>query len=184
MAEELKGQIEAAEEAGGTAAVLDLVATCTSHGGEEDWAEVAESRLDSFFRLVKGGSAVADASNGFLVIFASLAAWKEHEAIVEVALGCIVSLANTKTTTTKAVGDLDLSLLLTMLQSFPDESTIQEQACLAIEGLAMASETYKTALGATDGIQDELVAAKERITNERNKAYPGRAAQALGLALE
>jgi len=49
--------------------------------------------------------------------------------------------------------------------------------------LALVSDSCKERFKAMDGMQAELVAAKERIINERNKAYPSRAAEALGLIL-
>jgi hypothetical protein len=180
MAEELSDQIEAAEEAEDSTKLLGIIETCTLHGGDEDWTEVAESSLDAYFRLAKSGKANGD-DKGIPAVFAALAAWNEEAAIVEVALGCIVALAKTYSGNTN--NNVDLSLLWTMIKSFPDESTIQEQACLAIEGLALASDSCKAALKASDGIELELAAAKERITNERNKAYPGRAAEALGISL-
>ena len=180
MAEELEQQIEAAEEASDAPKLLELISTCTSHGGDDDWTEVAEGSLDALFRIAKGGStSVAD--EAISALFDSLKAWKEEEAIVEVALGCIVALSKFY----KAADNdkLDLTLLLSILRDFPDESTIQEQACLAVEGLAWVSDSAKESLKAMDGMQEELVAARGRISNERNKAYPGRAAQALGLTI-
>jgi hypothetical protein len=175
--EEIEEQIEHAEEAGDTAKLLELIAHCAKHGGDDDWTEVAESSLDALYRLAKGGTNI---TSGLGVVFSSLEAWEAEDAIVEVGLGCVVSLAKTAQA---EEGSLDVGLIMSILQAFPDESTIQEQACLAIEGLALASDKLKGAILAIDGIQDELAAAKTRITNERNKAYPGRAAKALGIEL-
>ena len=69
------------------------------------------------------------------------------------------------------------------MQSYEGESTIQEQACLAIEGLANSSSVLKNNLRDIEVIRDELIAAKGRITNERNKKYPGLAMAALGIEL-
>jgi hypothetical protein len=177
--EEIEEQIEGAEEAGDTATLLELITTCAKHGGDEDWTEVAESSLDALYRLAKGGTII---TSGLGVIFSSLKAWKAEDAIVEVGLGCVVSLAKTAQEEESSTS-LDVGLIMSILQAFPEESTIQEQACLAIEGLALASDKLKGEILAIDDIQDELAAAKERITNERNKAYPGRAAKALGIEL-
>jgi hypothetical protein len=176
--EAIEGQLEDAEEAGDSTKLLELITTCAKHGGDDEWTEVAEASLDALYRLAKGGTII---TSGLGVIFSSLKAWKAEDAIVEVGLGCVVSL--TKTAQEEEV-NLDMGLIMSILQAFPDESTIQEQACLAIEGLASASDKLKGELLAIDGIKDELAAAKERITNERNKAYPGRAAKALGIELE
>lgn len=187
-AEDLESQIEAAEEAGDGTKLLELISTCTAHGGDDDWTEVAEASLDALFRLAKSGDHQDPVANpGIPVLFASLAAWKQEEAIVEVGLGCLASLAKSYMSNADegdVADSLDLNLLLTILKEFPDESTIQEQACLAMESLALVSDKLKASLKCMPGIQEELVAAKERITNERNKAYPGRAAKALGLSLE
>lgn len=181
-AEELESQIETAEEAGDVPKLLEVIGACSNHGGDDEWTEVAEASLDALYRLAKGGNnAVSEAAGSSMsIVFAALAAWQEEEAIVEVALGCIVTLSSK---VSSADDTLDLSLLMTIFKAFPDESTIQEQACLAVEGLALASETHKTTLKGTDGLARELATSKERITNERNKAYPGRAADAVGLSL-
>jgi hypothetical protein len=176
--EEIEEQIEDAEEAGDTAKLLELISICAKHGGDEEWIEVAESSLDALYRLAKGGTSI---TSGLGVVFSSLKAWQAEDAIVEVGLGCVVSLA--KTAQEEEEGSLDVGLIMSIIQAFPDESTIQEQACLAIEGLASTSDKLKGEILAIDGIKDELAAAKERITNERNKAYPGRAAKALGIEL-
>ena len=180
MADQLEDQIEAAEEAGDTAKLLSIISNCTEHGGDDDWTEAAEGSLDALYRLLKGGCDAPD--NALLQIFASLDAWKEEEAIVEVALGCIVSVSSKSSPKQKEDG-IDVALIFNVMKSFEGESTIQEQACLAMEGLAKSSDTLKASLNALEGIKDELAAAKERITNERNKAYPARAATALGFEL-
>eukprot|EP00977_Amphora_coffeiformis_P014625 scaffold4133_cov146-Amphora_coffeaeformis.AAC.9 len=179
MADEYEEQVEAAEEAGDTDKLLIIIASCAEHGGDEDWTNVAEGSLDAFYRLIKGGSNSKNDALG--KIFASLEAWKEEEAIVEVALGCVVAVSSKKT---KQVEDgINVSLIVDIMKNFEGESTIQEQACLAIEGLAVCSDAIKEKINAIDGIKDVLTASKDRITNERNKAYPGRAARALGLEL-
>ena len=188
-AEELESQIESAEEAGDVAQLLDIIGNCTSHGGNEDWAEVTEAALDGVFRLSKGGQVDKSLTESALsATFSALEAWKEEDAIVEVALGCIVALVkhyeNNESDSVVAAKDWNVNLLWSLLQDFEDESTIQEQACLAIEGMALASDKWKDLLKASDSCPGELVAAKERINNERNKAYPGRAADALGVSME
>ena len=179
MAEELQDQIETAEEAGDITKLLDIISSCTAHGGEDDWTDLAESSLDAFFRLVKGGAAATTGDDAWGTLFASLEAWKAEEAIVEVAFGCVVALSSKSS----AIDNVNVSLLVQLMKDFEDEATIQEQACLAIEGLAKSSEELKQKLKAVPGVKDELVASKERITNERNKSYPGRAAAALGIEL-
>ena len=99
---------------------------------------------------------------------------------MEVCLGCIVYAA--KTVDETAI-DIDANLLITIMQKYEEESTIQEQACLAIESMALSSAILKKKLLAPycNGMKEELIAAKSRISNERNKKYPGLAAVALGI---
>mmetsp|Transcript_16564 Transcript_16564/g.21679 ORF Transcript_16564/g.21679 Transcript_16564/m.21679 type:complete len:195 (-) Transcript_16564:329-913(-) len=191
--EELAEEIEAAEEAADVTKLLSIIVTCTKNVDDEDWTEVAESSLDAYYRLVKGGSSVplplSDDASCLDQLFLSLKGWKDEEAIVEVALGCIVStvtwMKNNSTTNnaTDYNTNLDFYLIIAIMKSFQDESTIQEQACLALEALALTSDAIKAEILSLEGLKEELVAAKERISNERNKAYPGRAAAALGIEL-
>ena len=105
------------------------------------------------------------------------------EAIVEVCLGCIVYAAKSVDETT--IDHIDINLLVTIMQKYEEESTIQEQACLAIESMASSSTILKKKLlpPYCYTLKGELIAAKDRITNERNKKYPGLAAVALGIEL-
>lgn len=178
--------IESAEEEKKTETVVGFVTFLSSEekAGDEDWAEAAEASLDAFYRLTKGGAST-DWMLALAAVVACLEAWKEEEAIVEVALGCIVAIASKAragdggdetgtTVSAKAVPET--------MRAFPDESTIQEQACLAIEGLALWKKTWKDELNDSEGIAEDLKAAlEERITNERNKSYPVKAAKALGI---
>eukprot|EP00531_Pseudo-nitzschia_arenysensis_P011636 CAMPEP_0116128706 /NCGR_PEP_ID=MMETSP0329-20121206/7502_1 /TAXON_ID=697910 /ORGANISM="Pseudo-nitzschia arenysensis, Strain B593" /LENGTH=204 /DNA_ID=CAMNT_0003622861 /DNA_START=92 /DNA_END=706 /DNA_ORIENTATION=+ len=193
--DEIVEDIEAAEEAKDTEKVVAYLALVSSNenAGEEDWAEAAEAALDSLYRLVKGGDANTDESLFHLsAVFNCLNAWEEEEAIVEVGLGCLVALAskaNKKEESSSENDDDEVAIpvefVLDLMKDFGDESTIQEQACLAIEGLALWNPTWKKELANAEGIKEELVAAKnERITNERNKKYPVQAAKALGIELE
>uniref|UniRef100_A0A7S4EGB1 W2 domain-containing protein n=1 Tax=Pseudo-nitzschia australis TaxID=44445 RepID=A0A7S4EGB1_9STRA len=201
--DEIIEDIEAAEENGDIDQILAYLEIGSSKdhrgNGEEDehyaWTEVTEEALDAFYRLVKAGTDPVGASTALAYltkIFASLEAWKEEEAIAEVALGCIVSVASKADKTEAGAGEatateinLQLQLVLDVMKEFDNEATIQEQACLAIEGLALWNEDWKATFRESEGIGDELKAAREeRITNERNKAYPVRAAKALGIELE
>mmetsp|Transcript_17353 Transcript_17353/g.19328 ORF Transcript_17353/g.19328 Transcript_17353/m.19328 type:complete len:208 (-) Transcript_17353:65-688(-) len=187
--------IEAAEEGGDVVKVvtfLDLTSS-NEYGGEEDWAEAAEAALDALYRLVKGGASVVSSSDNYLkAVFDSLNAWEEEDAIVEVGLGCIVSIASKADKESSKDGDdvndtdeIPVEFVLDLMKDFEDEQTIQEQSCLAMEGLALWKKRYKNVLAAAEGIKEELLAARDqRITNERNKAYPVRAAKALGIKLE
>ncbi|VEU34942.1 unnamed protein product [Pseudo-nitzschia multistriata] len=199
---EMIEDIEAAEEAGDTEQILAYLRFASSEDrrneeGEDEeyvWTEVSEEALDAFYRLVKASKELgASAALSHLAdVFAALGAWKEEEAIVEVALGCIVAVASRAgkdegdgSNSDDRAGALSVGLVLDTMKEFADEPTIQEQACLAIEGLALWRDDWKAALGEAEGIQDELAAARgERITNERNKAYPLRAAKALGIELD
>ncbi len=195
--DEIVEDIEAAEEAKDTEKVLAYLALASSNenAGEEDWAEATEAALDSLYRLVKGGDAKGDESlfRYLSAVFHCLNAWEEEEAIVEVGLGCLVALASkaTKKEESSSANDDDdevaipVEFVLDLMKDFGDESTIQEQACLAIEGLALWNPTWKKELANAEGIKEELMAAKnERIVNERNKKYPVQAAKALGIELE
>jgi hypothetical protein len=197
--------------------------------GNDDWVEATEASLDAFYRMIKSGITITTkttdtdtdtdtdpntdtADTGAVVpsyytllnpIFAILNGWRKEEAIVEVALGCIVAI------TTKMIDQqqeteiemeesittvdiIDLIVVKIMQQLYKDESTIQEQACLAIEGLVL-SPYYSMNVDFKDQlqyhideniIQTELKLARdERITNERNKSYPGRVAHALKITL-
>lgn len=191
--DEIVEDIEAAEEAKDVDRVVAFVGLASSneHGGEEDWAEVAEASLDALYRLVKGGSSKSEESLFYLqAVFDALNAWEEEDAIVEVGLGCLVAIASKASKETEGdeeeedVG-IPVEFVLDLMKDFGDESTIQEQACLAMEGLALMKPSWKDELASAEGIREELKAAKEeRITNERNKAYPVRAATALGIELE
>ena len=193
--------------------------------GNDDWVEATEASLDAFYRMIKSGIKITtkttdtdtdtdpntDTADTRAVvpyytllnpIFAILNGWRKEEAIVEVALGCIVAI------TTKMIDQqetememeesintvdiIDLIVVKIMQQLYKDESTIQEQACLAIEGLVL-SPYYSRNVDFKDQlqyhideniIQTELKLARdERITNERNKSYPGRVAKALKITL-
>ncbi len=189
--DDIAEDIEAAEEAKDIEKVVAYLALVSSNekGGEEDWAEAAEAALDSLYRLVKGGTSKDEGESleHLSAVFDCLNAWEEEEAIVEVGLGCLVAIATkaTKTETTDGEVVIPVEFVLDLMKDFGEESTIQEQACLAIEGLALWKKSWKEELATAEGIQEELAAAKnERITNERNKAYPVRAAKALGIELE
>lgn len=181
MADELEDQIEAAEEAGDITKLFTIISTCAKHGGDEDYETATEGSLDSLYRLVKSGSAFSIDVLG--QIFATLEAWKGEEAIVEVALGCIVAITSKRAELSEEEQNVNVNLIIEVMQSYEGESTIQEQACLAIEGLAKSSSVLKKNLRDIEGIGDELIAAKGRITNERNKKYPGLATAALGIEL-
>ena len=187
----------------------DIVKSPTQNGGVDDWSEAAEAAFDALYRLVKGGGNTdeneteppGNASSSFLIlgsVFCGLKPWRDDEAIVEVGLGCIVAIASRaikQETTTEAEAnnhddetyesDVDVDFVFELMRDFGGESTVQEQACLAIEGLALWKPSWKRRLRACHGIRGELLKARnERITNQRNKAYPVRAAKALGIELE
>ena len=221
--DEIVEDIEAAEESKDISRVVAFLGLASSneHGGEEDWAEVAEAALDALYRLVKGGAvavdvdvagtvdgdgdvagdvagdiAVAGSSTDYLrAVFDALNAWEEEEAVVEVGLGCIVAIAskadpqesasNDKDGDAGIMAEISVEFVLDLMKDFGAEATIQEQACLAMEGLALWKDSWKNVLAGAEGVRDELLAARdERITNERNKSYPVRAAKALGIDLE
>lgn len=188
--DEIVEDIEAAEEAKN---IEQVVAVCrwvasNEKAGEEDWAEVAEAALDALYRLIKGGDQQQRAIDYLKAVFDCLNAWEEEEAIVEVGLGCIVVIAakaNKEQTDDDEFAAIHVEFVLDLMKDFADESTIQEQACLAIQGLALWKSDWKSTLACAEGIREELLQAKnERITNERNKKYPVQASEALGIQLE
>lgn len=195
--DEIVEDIEAAEESKDVGRVVAFVGLASSneHGGEEDWAEVAEAALDALYRLIKGGAVAGSSIDHLKAVFDALNAWEEEEAIVEVGLGCIVAIASKADNKeyaskdddddNKTMAEIPVEFVLDLMKDFGGESTIQEQACLAMEGLALWKDSWKDVLAGAEGVKDELLAAREeRITNERNKAYPVRAAKALGIDLE
>ena len=218
MAEEAEERIEAAEEAGDLPGVLALASECSGHGGDEDWACAAEAALDALYRLTKGGSAgragtgagsggdggggdggggdggttgTADPKVPLRTALACLEAWGEEEAIVEVALGCVAVLVPTypEDEEDEDFATSAASLVVGAMRNFPDEGTLQEQACLAAEAMAMATagrsdrRMGRALVRAGIGTELEAAATGGRITNERNRTYPGRAAAALGIRL-
>ena len=177
--------IENAEEAGDLSSLLSILESLATYGGDpdeseeaEEWETPTEAALDAFYRLTKGGDAAPLTS--LCTLWNVLDSWKNSEAIVEVCLGCIVYAS--KSVDDVSVNNIDTKLIITIMQQYKDEGTIQEQACLAIESMASSSTLLKEKL-ACDEIKDELIAAKDRIHNERNKKYPGLAAAALNLEL-
>mmetsp|Transcript_21361 Transcript_21361/g.50839 ORF Transcript_21361/g.50839 Transcript_21361/m.50839 type:complete len:238 (-) Transcript_21361:1203-1916(-) len=212
--DEIVEEIETAEEAkniDGIVAYLGLLSS-GDKGGEEDWAEAAEAALDALYRLVKGGAYDDNNDNNnddddddnldalfhLSAVFDCLDAWEEEDAIVEVGMGCVVAIASKAKKITdgseKKKNDDDddddapfvkVEFVLDLMKDFASEATIQEQACLAIEGLALWKNCWKKDLADAEGIREELRTARDdRITNERNKAYPVRAAAALGIDLD
>ncbi|KAL3907406.1 MAG: hypothetical protein SGILL_008888 [Bacillariaceae sp.] len=179
--EVLEERIESAEESGDTISLLGIIRISTQHATDEDnddWAVTTEAALDAYYRLTKKAKEQQD--GGLTIVFACLEAYHTQEAIVEVALGCIVSLASDKQDEPPPP-DLPVHLIVSAMKEFPEEGTIQEQACLAVEGLAANYKEQFLSLS----VQAELkLALDERITNERNKSYPKRAAAVLGIRLD
>ena len=216
MAEEAEERIEAAEEAGDLPGILALASECSGHGGDEDWTCAAEAALDALYRLTKGGSAgragtgagsggddgggdggggdggttgTVDPRVPLRTALACLEAWGEEEAIVEVALGCVAVLVPTYP---EDMEDEDFAtwaakLVVGAMRNFPDEGTLQEQACLAAQAMATSGRSDRrmgrALVRAGIGTELEAAATGGRITNERNRTYPGRAAAALGIRL-
>lgn len=192
MAEKLEELIEAAEEASDIPKLLATISMCAnrqckkSTDDDDDWEIPAEAAHDAFYRVVKGGDAAKlELPMGTRVnLLRSLDSWKDEEAIVEVALGCIAAVGSaSEEGLDQTVPALDVRPIVGVMRAYESESAIQEQACLAIEGLAKLSVDLKERLLAVQGIEGELRAAGGRITNERNKKYVRQAADALGLKL-
>lgn len=192
MVEKIEDLIEAAEEASDVPKLLAIISMCAlrryqkSPDGDDDLESSAEASLDAFYRVVRGTAAdelklpVGTRAN----LIRSLKEWREEEAVVEVALGCIAAVGSTpEEKLEQSIGGIDVRPIVAMMQTYESESAIQEQACLAIKGLAELSGDLKKRLLAVEGIEGEIKAAEGRITNERNKKYVGQAAAALGLTL-
>ena len=195
-------------------------AATTTAGDDEDnheWTEATEAALDAFYRMVKSGILVTEVATTtttttycvyFDSIFLALDAWQHEEAIAEVGLGCIVALCNdmkkkeddvdgistSLDELTERINKVDIVALIVtkIMPLFATEGTIQEQACLALEGLVTAPygkmnrELQATFQYHIDNglLQEQLLLARdERITNERNKSYPGRVATALDISI-
>ena len=106
----------------------------------------------------------------------------EEPSVVEVALGVIRKLATecpqNQARFAKPKSSCASLVVQAMREHCDGEATLQEQACLAAEALALNSEANASQLAAV-GIREMLVAAEEQITNERNKTYPARALTAI-----
>jgi len=199
MAEAIEELIDPAEEAGDTAKILEIIATCTSHADDDDWAEPTEAALDAYYRLSKNpASGPGDVHAGrcaVSILCSCLSAWRAHEAVIEVGLGCVAALAGRidggEVTEVVAArygvedgAEVDVAgLVVVLMEAFPEEGTVQEQACLAVEGLAEGSEELREMFRMAEGVGEGLTAAVDRISNERNKSYPARAAAVLGIEL-
>lgn len=178
--------IENAEEAGDLNSILSIIEISAKYGGDpdeseeaEEWETPTENALDAFYRLTKGGDTTAPPTS-LPTLWDVLNNWKSSDAIVEVCLGCVVYAS--KSADDVSINNIDTKLIITIMQQYNDEGTIQEQACLAIESMALSSTFIKEKL-ACDEVKEQLIAAKDRISNERNKKYPGLAAKALNLEL-
>ena len=184
--DEILVAIDAAENAKDVGKIVNYICITSSveTGGDSDWAEAAETSLDALYRLVKAGNSKPNQSLKQLkCVFDALTAWQEEETIVEVGLGCIVAISsNAKKSNDDSDIAVDVEFILELMKDFVDRSAIQEQACLAIEGLAQWRLSWKDALATAEGMKEELQEAHNfRIMNERNKSYPVRAAKTLGI---
>ncbi len=182
-AEEAEEAIESAEETGDLNRLLSIIETSTKYSPDEseaaeEWEAPTEAALDAYYRVVKGGKSAPRQS--LSILWKNLTKWISCEAIAEVCLGCIVYASKSVDETT--ISDVDTTLIITVMQKYEEEGTIQEQACLAIESMAASSASLNGKLKC-DEVKEELIAAKDRISNERNKKYPGLAAVALGMEL-
>lgn len=177
-AEEAEEAIESAEETGDLNRLLSIIETSTKYEAAEEWEAPTEAALDAFYRVAKGGKSAP--SESLSILWKNLTKWISCEAIAEVCLGCIVYASKSVDETT--ISDVDTTLIITVMQKYEEEGTIQEQACLAIESMAVSSASLNGKLKC-DEVKEELIAAKDRISNERNKKYPGLAAVALGMEL-
>jgi hypothetical protein len=144
----------------------------------EDAEELAEAATDALLRL--SGSADKEKlgeAGACEAVIKIMEKFSEEAAVVEVALGCVRPLCATTANQARMGGMADLIVRAMQVHS-EGEATLQEQACLAVEALAQGNKENADKL-LEAGVEKELASAKGRITNERNKTYPDRAAAAL-----
>lgn len=140
--------------------------------------------LSVMFRMASSAeSRVTFGENGACeAVLSLLQTFMEEPSIVEVALGVIRKLATECPENQARFAKPETSCASLVVQSMREhsdgEATLQEQACLAAEALALNSEANASQLSAV-GIREMLVAAEKQITNERNKTYPARALAAI-----
>ncbi len=146
-----------------------------------DDESTVEAVLDALLRLSKGLELNLNHGN---VIVKAIKANSSEPCIVEVGLGCIKNLAGVSSVSSDAVfASTAAALIVDSMKKHGDsEPTLLEQGCLAIEALAKGNKSNAEALIAC-GVHDALSLATENIENERNKAYPIRAMNALDNAI-
>mmetsp|Transcript_4605 Transcript_4605/g.11594 ORF Transcript_4605/g.11594 Transcript_4605/m.11594 type:complete len:195 (-) Transcript_4605:520-1104(-) len=186
--DDMESEIEAAESSSNIDILLKILSECESNhrqGKEGDWDVPTEACLDAFYRILKKGGKSDDKTEQLpastrVTLFRSLKEWIDEEAIVEVCLGCMGAVGSKREDgfeeTTHA--EIDANLIVEVMQQYSNESTIQEQACLAIKAL-VEIDVMKKKLLAVGEIEEELKAVEGRITNERNKKYAVQALEAL-----
>jgi hypothetical protein len=147
----------------------------------DDAEDLAEAATDALLRLSasvdKEKLGEAGACEAVIRIMEKFC---EEAAIVEVSLGCVRLLCAANANQARMGNVADLIVRAMQIHS-EGEATLQEQACLAVEALAHGNKENAHKLMEA-GVEKELTSAKSRITNERNKTYPDRAAAALAAA--
>ena len=189
--DEFTSALEEAEEGMDYSTVSELMHAAVEQREDfgEDWADFAEAACDSMLRMTSDSAAcaaeaeaAADACNtAIMVLKGSL----EEAAVVEVALALVKSLA--KETSNKArfaesASEIGEAIVQAMRTHSEGEASLQDQACLAIEALATDNYANAAALCAA-GAVTAVGAAKELITNERNKPHADNALRALTKAV-
>ena len=188
--DEFTSVLEEAEEKRDYSKVSELmrVAIEQRKGFGEDWADFAEAACDSMLRMTSDSAAcaaeaeaAADACNtAIMVLKGSL----EEAAVVEVALALVKSLAKEPSNKARFAESSDLAeaIVKAMRTHSEGEASLQDQACLAIEALATDNYASAAALCAA-GAVTAVGAAKDLITNERNKPHADNALRALTKAV-
>jgi hypothetical protein len=179
-ADELIELIEGAEEEGNVAAIVAaLLCVSQTDPALEDGEVAAEGACDALMRLVPATVSSADAgeAGACAALVAALARFGEEASVVEVALGCVRDLASAPAkgpcpANQAALGAAGIAeLLVTVMGEHTEgEPTLQEMGCLAVEALAAGCPANVVLIDAA-GIRATLGAARECITNDRNKTY-------------
>ena len=170
--------VEAMEESGDYASIAVLLA---SSSGSEDAEEIAEACCDGLLRLASSADKEAMGAAAWPAVVRTLEAYSsDSPAVAEVALSVLAKLAPSNQRLFSP--SLSAALLAAMSENDEGEPTLQEQACLLVQALAENDRENAEALSKA-GFAEELERAGTKIVNERNKAYPLRAAAAIKSAM-
>jgi hypothetical protein len=175
-------QIEAAEELGaeGIPALMEGLKGALSNEKDE---EVAESILDACLRM-SSSTDVCETLREYLsdTLSNALQVMVEEAVVIEVLLAVLTKVIHSEASQTAFGSESNIKQLMLAMSTHSDgEETLIEYACLVIEKLAQNNECVQKILLA-QGVENQLKAAEDIITNVRNKKYVSQARAALKLA--